>query len=482
MKIKIKAKTFSRAAALAVTLFATSSAAQFFNSPGKSDNKAEKQAKPEVKKAKPEVKKAKPAPQAARKAKPKKSSASTSDGVIQMLEEIKNNQESLQKEINALKAPGGEDAQSKPVLTAEQEASKAKLEAELADVQTQLDSLQKAIDGGLDPAAVKDSKTALEQRELELNKSIAAIQPIAPASPQSVEEQLVQEVKALKEEVAKLAEPASDDESSEPEAAEAAEEDTSIGLDIEFGLASAYVFRGLNVFQSSSQQDQHFMFAPGLSWAVGDSGVSLGYWAAYQINGGNEEDIVAGALGHEQDLIVGWGADLTDRTSVALGLVYYFYPFADADDAGCKNPSFLEPAAGIALSGWADWGLDLAYFAGLQEAVQDFSYFYINPSVSKGVELSSALETSIGLGFGYKIFKSGADEMASNMFDLSLDWDLSIQVTDIFSLSPGVHLAWTNLEDEMLEPENEGDDPIKDKKRAGEEYAVFFTLTSGLGF
>ncbi len=474
--MKIKTKTLlSWAAALCLSLFATSSTAQFFNSPGKAEAKEESKAKPEAKKAKPK-------PPAAKKAKQKKSTASASDDVIQALEEIQTSQKAILKEIDTLKARGGEDAQVEPALTPEQEAKKAGLEAELANVQGQLDSLQKAIEGGLDPAAVQGSKTNLEQRADELDKEIASIQPTPPKQPQSAEEQLIQEVSELKQEVAKLTEPAAEDEPSESQEAETSEEDASIGLDIEFGLASAYVFRGLNVFQSDSQQDQHFMFAPGLSWGIGDSGFSLGYWSAYQINGGNEEEMVAVGLGHEQDLIVGWEKGLTERTSLALGLVYYFYPFADPDDAGCKNPSFLEPAVGIALSGWADWGLDFAYFAGLQEEVRDFSYLYINPSVSKGVELNSVLGTSIGLGFGYKIFKSGADELADNMFDLSLDWDLSIQVTDIFSFSPGVHLAWTNLTNVEVAPENEGDAPTTDKRRAGEEYVVFFTLASGLGF
>ncbi|MCP4602585.1 MAG: hypothetical protein GY847_19070 [Proteobacteria bacterium] len=467
MKTETVVKAFGCIAALAVISFATYSSAQIPDSAVDSENKAKKQAKPEVKKAKP-----------------KKSNSSKSGNVIQMLEEIKKNQEALQKEIEALKALSDEGVQPEPSLTAEQEESKAKLEAELADVQAQLESMQKAIDGGLDPTTVKDSKTTLEQRDLDLSVAIEAIRPIPVKPPQSVEEQLIQEVRELKEEVAKLAEPSSEDEPSESEESEISEEDTGIGLDIEFGLASAYVFRGLNVFQSGSQHDQHFLLAPGFSWAVADTGVSLGYWSAYQIRGGNQEEIVANGLGHEQDLIISWEANLTDRTNLALGLVYYFYPFADDDDeyAGCKNPSYLEPAVGVTLSEWADWSLDLAYFAGLQEEVRDASYFYINPSVSKGIELNSILETSIGIGFGYKIFKNGADEMSDNMFDLNLNWDLSIQVTDIFSLSPGVHLAWTNLEDVKIPPVNESDDLIIDKKRAGEEYVVFFSLTSGLGF
>ena len=46
-------------------------------------------------------------------------------------------------------------------------------------------------------------------------------------------------------------------------------EPRQIGLTIGLEVASAYCFRGLNVFQSDSQLDPHLLFAPALSYAVG---------------------------------------------------------------------------------------------------------------------------------------------------------------------------------------------------------------------
>ncbi len=467
-------------ACLVAVFFATSASAQFFQAQKKVEEKkvvTKQSPKKAPKKAQAAPKKPRPAP---KKAAPKKAAAPDSSAVVQLLEELKTGQEALRQKVDGLSALGEEGDAEEPMLTPEQESRKAALEKQSAEAQAQLDSLEQAIQGGLDPAVVQDSKAALEKQSADLKSSIAAIQPTAEEGEPETDAELqalIRAVEDLKEALATLENATGGEEKAESEGA-TEEEDSSIGIGIEFGLASAYVFRGLNVFMSGSQQDQHVLFAPGLSWALGDSGVSLGYWSAYQINGGNQEEMVAVALGHEQDLYVSWEKSLTDRTSLAVGLVYYFYPFADKEDAGCKNPSFLEPGAGIAFSGGVDLGLDLAYFAGLQEAVRGLSYLYIHPSIGKGFELNSILGTSIGLGFGYKVFKDSAGEMSDNMFDISLDWDLSIQVTDAFSVSPGVHVAWTNLEDVEIDPED-GSDPIKDNKRMGEEYVVFFSLTSG---
>ncbi|MCP4676678.1 MAG: hypothetical protein GY854_14440 [Deltaproteobacteria bacterium] len=488
MSTKSKSKLISMALCLAMALFATSATAQFFGDKKKdetkkqnTEKKAKAKPKPAVKKAKPVAKNAKPAGKkakpVAKKAKPaskKGAPQAASSDVTALLKEIKEGQAALQAEVAKLEKSRSDESEA--TLTKEQEADKAKLETELTEVQTQIESLEKAVAGGLDPAVVQDSKTSLEAKAESLRGAIAAIVPAQETNDEGSDSQaLVAAVEELKAATAALGTAADKEDEAEPE--EAAEEDDGIGVSIEFGLASAYVFRGLNVFMSGSQQDQHALFAPGLSWAIGETGLSVGYWSAYQINGGNQEEMVAVALGHEQDLYASWETGIGEKGSLSLGLCYYFYPFADKDDAGATNPSFLEPAVGIAYSGGVDLGFDIAYFGGLQKEIRDLSYLYLHAGISKGFELNSVLETSVGLGFGYKIFKEGAGSMSDNMFDLGLDWDLGIQVSDSFSVSPGVHIAWTNLEDVDMEPDD-GSEPYTDEMRMGEEYVVFFSLTS----
>ncbi len=103
----------------------------------------------------------------------------------------------------------------------------------------------------------------------------------------------------------------------EPEVSTAAEE---IGLNLDVGFATAYVFRGWNMFQKDSQMDPHMLLAPGASWAIGDSGVTVSYWSAYQLTGTNMSANTDGALNDEQDLILTYDLELPSNVGLSLGL------------------------------------------------------------------------------------------------------------------------------------------------------------------
>ncbi|MBN2802619.1 MAG: hypothetical protein JXR91_05970 [Deltaproteobacteria bacterium] len=342
-------------------------------------------------------------------------------------------------------------------LTAEQEKKKAELEGELGKVQADLKALHDAVDNGLDTSLVEKSITQYEQTADDLHQQIDAIvngKSKTEADEKSLDEQDA-DVKGEDTAGEGAAETATD---------QAEEEDDLIGLSLSLGLASAYVFRGYNVFMENSQHDNNGLIAPGIEWAIGDSGVSVGYWGAYQISGNNHASNVAEGIGHEQDFYITWERELSDRTSIGASLFYYMYPFAKEADAGTVNPSWLEPSIGAYFSGPFDLSFDLAYFAGLQEPLREYSYLYLNPGISKTFSPVDLLETTLGLSVGYKIFKDEPSKISDNMFDIAFDWTFSVSISDSFGIDPGVHIAWSNFSGI---PE-------------GDEYLVFFTLDTWL--
>lgn len=209
------------------------------------------------------------------------------------------------------------------------------------------------------------------------------------------------------------------------------------------GLYSAYAFRGLNVFQSSAQNDPNGMLAPSLSLSLSDS-FSAGYWGAYQTTGDNRQAMVASGLGHEQDLWLSWGSQLSDAWSLSATGTWYFYPFAEADSAGAEVPSWVEPSAGLSWSGPVNLSLSAGWMMGVQQALQSSSYFGVRPGLSKSIPLRSDATLGFGLSGGYKRFVTG-DAIQNNSLDLQADWWLSMLVGDRFNTTPGLHASWTNL-------------------------------------
>lgn len=230
--------------------------------------------------------------------------------------------------------------------------------------------------------------------------------------------------------------------------------DDAIGLNLDLGFASAYVFRGYNVFQKDSQLDQHTLLAPGVTWTVFHTGLSIGYWGAYQISGGDIDDRIDAALGAEQDIILGYTLGLPHDLSLAFSLVGYLYPFADKSDVGAKCPVFLEPGAGLAWAGPIDLSLKVSYFLGLQDepAIRGISYLYVNPRVGKTFALHKRVKLSAGLGYGFKLWQEGNDG-ASNIHDVSLDVSLPIDIIGGLYIAPSVHTGWTNLVDKEFADE-----------------------------
>lgn len=246
-------------------------------------------------------------------------------------------------------------------------------------------------------------------------------------------------------------------------AREAPARDERIGLSLSFEVASAFVFRGYNVFRQTTQHDQNALFAPSLTYAIADTGLSLAYWGGYQWTGSNQADLVAAGVGHEQDLVVTYErAMLSEALTLSAALTYYFYPFASKEDAGTAVPSYLEPSVKASFATILDLGLQVAYFAGLQDAVKDLRYLYLSPSVGKTLELHPRVGLALGLGAGFKIYND-RDTMKDNVFDITFNCEFPVRLSDALAVTPAMHMAWSDFE----------------ALRLGEEYVIWGGITFG---
>jgi hypothetical protein len=243
-----------------------------------------------------------------------------------------------------------------------------------------------------------------------------------------------------------------------------AETEKSVAFDVGVGISSAYVWRGYNLFQDTKQMDQNAMVSPALTLSLPATGLSFGYWGAYQLNGENKSVLVDAGVGAEQDLILGYERALSEQLTLSLGLTYYFYPMADEEIAGTSMPSYIEPAAGITYATFADLGLNLAYFHGLQEEIKGTRHLYISPSLSKSFEIGASAAVEPSLSFGYKIFNDS--EIKDNVYDVLLSVGVPIEAGS-FSVTPSVNAAWTNLSDV---PVGNG---TEEKRGFGDEYVVW---------
>ncbi|MCP4678954.1 MAG: hypothetical protein GY854_26385 [Deltaproteobacteria bacterium] len=267
------------------------------------------------------------------------------------------------------------------------------------------------------------------------------------------------------------------------------EEDKKIGLNLDLGFASAYLFRGWNVFQKDSQMNQNMLIAPGITWTVFGSDLSVGYIGAFQVSGDNISSNIDKGIGAEQDLFASYKATISDTTTVSLSLYFYFYPFADEEAAGTNVPAYLEPSFKINVALFVDLGLSLSHFVGLQDAVKDYRYLYINPTIGKSFELHKIVSLELCLGYGRKLFND-PERMKDNVHDVLFTIALPIQMTDTIYMTPRFGLAWTNVEpfytDESRQkgyvPTPNGTQLAKGEMKYPDQVAVYGGVNLGANF
>jgi len=264
---------------------------------------------------------------------------------------------------------------------------------------------------------------------------------------------------------------AQDDGGAQDATAPAAEKSYGVGIDMT--VASIYNFRGINVFKEDAQMDSHAAFFPSINWAILNTGLYVGYWGAYQLSGDNRRDVIRNALGHEQDLFVGYDKGFKDDLlTLSTAFTYYFYPFASEAVNGSKNPSLIEPLIGVSLATKIDFGLNLSFFAGLGD-MDVYSHLYIKPWMGKSFSFGEAFGMDLGLSAGFKVWTDEATrEAGNNVVDIAFNAGFPISMPDGFYVTPAISAAWTNLHTNA-----DGT-----KALVGDEYMVYGSLSAGAEF
>jgi hypothetical protein len=216
-------------------------------------------------------------------------------------------------------------------------------------------------------------------------------------------------------------------------------------LNIDVEAASAYVWRGINMF-GVNQNSQAFSVFPSMTLTSG--ALSLGYWGAFQLSGDNRSELVDAGVGGQNNFILKYSGSGDDGLSYSAMLTYWIYPFADEVVAGTATPMYIEPGAGISYLAGADLGLYVGYYRGLQSVTEPASFLYINPSIGKTFPLNSDVALALGLSGGYKVFTNDppAEDRA---LDLALNVSVAIPFDDTY-ITPQLHAAYATRDDEVV--------------------------------
>jgi hypothetical protein len=340
-------------------------------------------------------------------------------------------------------------------LSSEQNTQKASYEQELAREQSVRDALAMAVEKGAPKESVAGAIEKSEKRTAELKAKLEEIQPTKNAGLDSVPEQVAAIQRSLQAIEAKLAtqptatlEPAVAAPTLAPDKPAPKEEEArvALGINVDAGLASLYSFRGLNVYKSTSQNDQTAVFNPGVSYSPPQlEGLTVAYWGAFQAAGDNSSQLVRQGIGSEQDFTVSFGRDVVkEKFQARVGVTNYLYPFADKATAGAKVPYYFEPWAQLTYLGHATASFLATYLYGTQDAIRPTSYVYLRPAVEKSFPVSKVVSVVPAVGVGYKIYTHNS-ELTDNKYDASVDLKFPVTISDLTYVVPAVHYAWSNF-------------------------------------
>jgi hypothetical protein len=228
--------------------------------------------------------------------------------------------------------------------------------------------------------------------------------------------------------------------SGRPPAPDAGAMSAGTGFDVVLQIVSAYVFRGYNVFQSTSQNDQNMALLGRLIWDVPRTDLSLGYSTAYQLTGDNVTHDVEVGLGAEQVAFVDYDWEITPHLTVTPEIAAIVYP------AARDVPFFLEGSTEARYTAPIDVSLYAGYFATVRPGPLSETHFYVRPLVAKDLDLTRQLKLSIEAGAGVKIFQANPAASHSNMFDVLTNTTIAYDFNSVISVSASGGIAWTNLE------------------------------------
>ncbi len=264
-----------------------------------------------------------------------------------------------------------------------------------------------------------------------------AAAPAAPAAPAS-------EAAAPAAPAAPASEAAAEEKPAEGEAAAEGEaEEEGLGLSFALGYSSLYNWRGDNLFrgEGDSLNTQNGMINPAISYTTGE--LTIAYWGAFQINGDNIGEKTDVGLGKEQDLVFTVEHAVTDEFTVTPQMAFYYYPFADAEAAGTRFPVYFEPSLTFAYATVVDLKFMGSWYAGLQNALSDYRYVYLNPGVGKSLEVSDMVGVDLALAYGYKIYTSDLDQ-TENLHDINFTAGVPLALVDGLTVTPSFTFVWSD--------------------------------------
>ncbi len=222
-----------------------------------------------------------------------------------------------------------------------------------------------------------------------------------------------------------------------------------LGLNVDVEVASSYLFRGINLFATPADKviQQHPRVSPSVTWQIFDTGLSIGYYGAFQLAG---DDIAANnkaGAGTEQDLSLTYQRELSEAWTASCALVSYIYPAGEEAYAGADFPVWLDPYVGIGYQGPADVSFKASYMFGLQSGLADAQYLYLNPTVGKSLPVFGEVALALALGLGYKVFTKLDNADVDNRFDVLLSVSSVIPVWQNVYAKPALLLSWTDRKD-----------------------------------
>jgi hypothetical protein len=218
-----------------------------------------------------------------------------------------------------------------------------------------------------------------------------------------------------------------------------------LGINIDLLISTNFVFRGWSTFQKDNQMDPYLYAGPSLTYSIGKTGFSIGYWGAFQFAGENIMENVDTGLNFEHDIIFTYAKQVTKKLALSGFVTFYLFPHCDKEITGTSNPTWIEPTftANYSLSA-LDLGFFTSYFWGLQNepGIRDGSYVYINPSIGKTLKLAGK-PVNLKLGYGYKIFDEG-NTGRNNIHDIQFTVTTAFKVKDWY-IKPGAGISWTDM-------------------------------------
>jgi hypothetical protein len=245
-------------------------------------------------------------------------------------------------------------------------------------------------------------------------------------------------------------------------------------LELSLEFASAYVFRGYNVFQADHQGEQKWVQRPSIVWSSPRTGLSVGYAAANQLTGDNLVSNVAAGLGAEQDLFSAYEFGKRERLGLTAEVVVIAYPAADPKIVGTSAPVFVSVSAEPRYR--HNLYLHVGYLRGFRHGPFEGDQAYLSPRVEKRFTLGERFGLELQLGAGMKILQLDLG-IRDNMFDVLATATLYYALNEVFYVGAKVGWAWTNFTSYRDPDTGQSVSP-----RFSDEYVPFWALSVGAEF